>query len=325
MRIKMYIFGGDCVGPKEPRMTARVPINGMGSLERTCTCIRHSSNSSSSADTSSLRAHWTQPVARCRGVRLQRRCRLSLPLCCYFFGFYFSTNVTAVLQRVTYTKGRSVEAVSEWYVRAQSVVLDRGWRSRSVVCVHAAWSKCWRSWTKSSDLAVTTDRARSSCSASPQSPPPTNRFTTPPPPAHPPPPRKVGPRHGVYTPQPVLQPARQPAAECKRFLSVLYCLMHCVSENKTTEREREFISQVHKSKRIPVLVYDLVACLLNKSQLSSLDFAMSRFLMKLFSSSNMEIITYCQEQFNFELPSVILARHTIVYFWINCVAATTVW
>jgi len=126
MRIKMYIFGGDCVGPKEPRMTARVPINGMGSLERTCTCIRHSSNSSSSADTSSLRAHWTQPVARSRGVRLQRRCRLSLPLCCYFFGFYFSTNVTAVLQRVTYTKGRSIEAVSEWYVRAQSVVLDGG-------------------------------------------------------------------------------------------------------------------------------------------------------------------------------------------------------
>ena len=79
------------------------------------------------------------------------------------------------------------------------------------------------------------------------------------------------------------------------------------------EREREFISQVHKSKRIPVLVYDLVACLLNKSQLSSLDFAMNRCLMKLFSSSNMEIITYCREQFNFELPSVILARHTSLF------------
>ena len=233
-----------------------------------------------------------------------------------FFGFYFSTNVTAVLQRVTYTKGRSIEAVSEWYVRAQSVVLDGGWRSRSVGCacgVRAAWSKCWRSWTKSSDLAVTTDRALSSCSASPQSPPPTNRFTTPPPPAHPPPPRKVGPRHGVYTLQPVLQPARQPAAECKRSLSVLYCLMHCVSENKTRDRKRAFISQVHKSKRIRVLVYDLVACLLNKSQLSSLDFAMNRFLMKLFSSGNMEIITYCREQFNFELPSVILARHTSLF------------
>jgi len=36
----------------------------------------------------------------------------------------------------------------------------------------------------------------------------------------------------------------------------------------------------------------------------------------------MEIITYCRERFNFELPSVILARHTTVYFWINCVTAT---
>ena len=53
-----------------------------------------------------------------------------------------------------------------------------------------------------------------------------------------------------------------------------------------------------------------MACPLNKSQLSSLDFAMNRFLMKLFSTSHMEIITYCREQFNFELPSVILARHT---------------
>jgi len=36
---------------------------------------------------------------------------------------------------------------------------------------------------------------------------------------------------------------------------------------------------------------------------------MNKFLMKLFSTSNMETITYCREQFNFELPSVILARH----------------
>jgi len=35
--------------------------------------------------------------------------------------------------------------------------------------------------------------------------------------------------------------------------------------------------------------------------------------MKLFSTSNMEVITYCREQFNFELPSVILARHTSLF------------
>jgi len=75
----------------------------------------------------------------------------------------------------------------------------------------------------------------------------------------------------------------------------------------------EVTLQLIKSKCIPVLLYGLVAFPLNKSQLSSLDFAMNRFLMKLFSTSNMEIITYCREQLNFELPSVILARHTSLF------------
>ena len=64
------------------------------------------------------------------------------------------------------------------------------------------------------------------------------------------------------------------------------------------------------SKYIPALLYGLMACPLNKTQLSSLDFVMNKYLMKFFATSNMEIITYCREQFNFELSSVILARHT---------------
>ena len=71
--------------------------------------------------------------------------------------------------------------------------------------------------------------------------------------------------------------------------------------------------QLIKSKYILVLLYCLVACPLNKTQLSSLDFVMNRFLMKLFNTSNMETVTYCREQFNFELPSVILACHTSLF------------
>jgi len=40
--------------------------------------------------------------------------------------------------------------------------------------------------------------------------------------------------------------------------------------------------------------------------------------MKLFSTSIMEIITYCREQFNFELPNVILARHTSLFLYKLC-------
>jgi len=35
--------------------------------------------------------------------------------------------------------------------------------------------------------------------------------------------------------------------------------------------------------------------------------------MKLFSTSNMKIITYCRERFDFELPSVILTHHTSLF------------
>jgi len=75
----------------------------------------------------------------------------------------------------------------------------------------------------------------------------------------------------------------------------------------------EVTLQLIKSKCIPILLSGLVACPLNKTQLSSLDFVMNRFLMKLFSTRNMEIIKYCREQFNLELPSVILACHTRLF------------
>jgi len=45
----------------------------------------------------------------------------------------------------------------------------------------------------------------------------------------------------------------------------------------------EMTLQLIKSKCIPVLLYGLVACPLNKSQLSSLDSVMNTFLMELFS------------------------------------------
>jgi len=43
-------------------------------------------------------------------------------------------------------------------------------------------------------------------------------------------------------------------------------------------------------------------------QLKSLDFVINRFFMKLFRTSNIHVVSDCQEQFNFVLPSVHLAR-----------------
>jgi len=69
----------------------------------------------------------------------------------------------------------------------------------------------------------------------------------------------------------------------------------------------EVTLQLIKSKRMPILLYGLVACQLNKSQLSSIDFVINRLFMKLFNISDMEIVACCQDYFNFELPSVTLA------------------
>ena len=56
----------------------------------------------------------------------------------------------------------------------------------------------------------------------------------------------------------------------------------------------EVVLQLISSKCIPVLLYGLEACPLNKSDNNSLDFAVNRFLMKLFCTTNIEMITECR-------------------------------
>jgi len=63
-----------------------------------------------------------------------------------------------------------------------------------------------------------------------------------------------------------------------------------------------------KTKCIPVLLYGLEALPLNKSQMSSIDFVINRFFMKLFKTNNIEIVKCCQQEFCFSLPSITLAH-----------------
>ena len=65
-----------------------------------------------------------------------------------------------------------------------------------------------------------------------------------------------------------------------------------------------------KTKCIPVLLYGLEALQLTKSQISSIDFVINRFFMKMFNTNNIEIVKCCQQEFCFSLPSVTLARCT---------------
>jgi len=53
-----------------------------------------------------------------------------------------------------------------------------------------------------------------------------------------------------------------------------------------------------------IKLYGLEACPLLKSDLSSLDFVVSRLFMKLFKTSNIDVVKCCQDRFGFDLFSV---------------------
>ena len=56
----------------------------------------------------------------------------------------------------------------------------------------------------------------------------------------------------------------------------------------------------------PIRVRSL--CNLIKRDLQSLDFIVNRFFMKLFRTSDINVVTECQLNFDFQLPSVLLEK-----------------
>ena len=51
--------------------------------------------------------------------------------------------------------------------------------------------------------------------------------------------------------------------------------------------------EIIRCKCIPVLLYGTEACLLNNSDLPSLDFVINRLFIKLFKTNNIEIVELC--------------------------------
>ena len=62
---------------------------------------------------------------------------------------------------------------------------------------------------------------------------------------------------------------------------------------------------------MPALLYGLEACPLRSSDNNSLDFVINRFFMKLFKTNNIETVTFCRMQSNFDLPSTILRKEVM--------------
>ena len=68
-----------------------------------------------------------------------------------------------------------------------------------------------------------------------------------------------------------------------------------------------------RSKCIPVLLYGLEVCPLNVSDIKSLDFVINRFFMKLFYTNAIDVVKLCQDQFGFDLPSVLIEKRRVKF------------
>jgi len=63
-----------------------------------------------------------------------------------------------------------------------------------------------------------------------------------------------------------------------------------------------------KSKYIPTLLYGVEECALTKSEVSSLDFVVNKFLKKLFRTNNIGVVKSCQSYFGLCLPSELWVK-----------------
>ena len=74
---------------------------------------------------------------------------------------------------------------------------------------------------------------------------------------------------------------------------VYYRSLNAIFDELGRFSSEEVILQLVESKCLPILMYGTEACRLKKSDINSLDFAVNRFLMKLFKTNTMSIIDDC--------------------------------
>ena len=76
-------------------------------------------------------------------------------------------------------------------------------------------------------------------------------------------------------------------------------------------RHKKDVQHLVNSKCVPILIYGLEACPLNSADKKSLDFALNRFLFKLFKTSNKDVVDECSWYFGFYSASDRIARFSV--------------
>jgi len=72
----------------------------------------------------------------------------------------------------------------------------------------------------------------------------------------------------------------------------------------------EVVINLVTHKCLPILLFGTEVCPVSKSDTNSFDFAINRFLMKLFKTNNINIIEECRVNFGVILPSALITSRT---------------
>jgi len=72
----------------------------------------------------------------------------------------------------------------------------------------------------------------------------------------------------------------------------------------------EVVINLVTHKCLPILLYGTGVFPVSKSDTNSFDFAINRFLMKLFKTKNIKIIEECRVNFGVILPSALITSRT---------------
>ena len=80
------------------------------------------------------------------------------------------------------------------------------------------------------------------------------------------------------------------------------------------------VIQLLKYKCLPSVLYGLDACPINNTEIKSLDFALTRTLMKLFATKSPDVIRECQRNFNLKTLNIQIneAKLNFLRRYSNC-------
>jgi len=87
-----------------------------------------------------------------------------------------------------------------------------------------------------------------------------------------------------------------------------YCAANSIFGKIRRIASEDVLIELLKTKCMPILLYGFEVCNLCKRDLYSFDFVVYKFFMKLFRTSDISVVAYCQEMFQFDMPSAILKK-----------------